>query len=206
LATESRIVGIGRILEGMNRLSALALAALLAALLAACSGNSVPPNATPSPIGSGQPTTAPGTVPTAAPVSTGAKADIEILVDGGPHGGSFRAAAHDACDYASAQNKFTVTYADNNAADGFVALDLVLNDAALAKSDESDDFTAKISVAGTNGGVTYTLDPKNGEGDGTVFLDTSPTDATLDLEVDARDGATIDVTVICDLVLDGHRR
>lgn len=179
----------------MNRLSALALVALVAA----CSGNSVPPNATPSPIGSGQPTTAPGTSPTAAPASSGAKAEIEILIDGGPHAGSFRAVTLDACHYAPAQNKFTVNYADDTAAGGFVALDLVLNDAALAKSDESDDFTAEISLAGANDGVTYKLDPKNGEGDGTVFLDTSPTDATLDLEVDTRDGATIDLTVICDL-------
>jgi hypothetical protein len=179
----------------MNRVALLAIVALVAA----CSGYSIPPKATPSPIGSGQPTTAPGPSSTALPVTTGAKAEIEILIDGGPHDGSYRAVARNACHYAPAQNKFTVSYADASAADGFVALDLVLNDAALAKSDESDDFTAEISVAGAAGGVTYSLDPKNGEGDGTAFLDTSPTDATLDVEGDARDGATIELTVICDL-------
>jgi hypothetical protein len=185
----------------VNRLSTLALGAVLApaAILAGCAGYSVPPNATPSPIGSDQPTTAPTLSPSPAPAASGAQAQIEILITGGPHEGSYRAVAHDACHYAPAQNKFTVTYADNAAADDFVALDLVLNDAALAKTDESDDFTAHISLDGAAGGITYSLDPKNGEGDGSAFLDTSPTDATLDLEVDARDGATIELTVICDL-------
>jgi hypothetical protein len=184
----------------MNRLSVLALAAFVpAVLVAGCSGYSVPPQATPSPVGTGQPTTAPGATATAPQASTGRQAEIEIEIDGGPHSGSYRAVAPDACHYAPAQNNFTVTYAADTAADGFVALDLVLNDAALAKSDESDNFTATISVAGAAGGVTYSLDPKNGEGDGFAFLDTSPTDATLEVEGDARDGATIDVTVICDL-------
>ncbi len=169
----------------MNRLSALTLIAVLGG----CTGYSVPPQATPSPLGSDSP----------APDASGAQAEIEILITGGPHDGSYRAVAHDACHYAPAQNKFTVSYADNAAAGGFVALDLVLNDAALAKTDESDNFTAHISIDGAAGGISYSLDPKNGEGDGSVFLDTSPTDATLDLEVDARDGATIELTVICDL-------
>jgi hypothetical protein len=181
----------------MNRISVLALTALVAA----CSGYSVPPQATPSPIGSDRPTTAPTTAPgaTPAPGASGAQAEIEIDITDGPHDGSYRAVASDACKYMRAQNKFTVNYADNAAVDGFVALDLVLNDAALAISDESNDFTAQISVGGANGGVSYSLDPKNGEGDGSVFLDASTSSATLDLEVDARDGAVIELTVICDL-------
>ncbi|MEP7361228.1 MAG: hypothetical protein ABI744_06595 [Chloroflexota bacterium] len=179
----------------MNRLAALSLGLLVVG----CAGYSVPPQATPSPIGTGQPTSAPASSATPQPVATGPQAEIELLITGGPHDGSFRAVTQGGCHYAPAQNKFTVTYADNGAADGFVALDLVLNDAALAKTDESDSLTAEISVGGADGGISYALDPKNGEGDGTVFLDTSPTDATLDLEVDAPDGATIDLTVICDL-------
>lgn len=183
----------------MYRISVLALTALITA----CSGYSVAPNATPSPIGTDRPTTgattAPNASPSPAPGASGAQAEIEIDITDGPHDGSYRAVASDACKYEPALNKFRVAYADNAAFDGFVALDLVLNDAALANSDESNDFTAQISVGGATGGVSYSLDPKTGEGNGSVFLDTSTASATLDLEVDAPDGAIIELTVICDL-------
>ncbi|MEP7377963.1 MAG: hypothetical protein ABI725_00215 [Chloroflexota bacterium] len=173
----------------------------------ACNGGYVPPQATPSPIHSGGPTTsaqpsATSTQPSAndAPQPTGPSAEIEIVITGGPHDGSYRAVAPGACRSQPEQNRFSVNYASNAAPDGFVALDLVLRDAAVAIDDASDDFEAKISLGGPNGGVSYTIDPGSGEGDGNAFLDLSDLDATLDLEADARDGAQIAVTVICQLV------
>jgi len=92
-----------------------------------------------------------------------------------------------------------VSYADSTAPDGFVALELVLSDVATAKEDESDDFVVNLSVGGANGGVTYSINPRSGDGDGNAFIDMSPFDATLDVEMDARDGASIEITVLCGL-------
>lgn len=182
----------------MNRL--LALAAVVA-VVAAC-GPTFPnvPGSTPSPINtSGRPTSPPTGNATQAPASSGPSAEIEIDISGGPHDGYYRAVAQDGCSYQPGQNKFTVSYADNSAPDGFVALDLELRDAALAISDQSADFLAQISVGGPAGGISYSIDPKNGGGDGVVFLDATDTDATLDLEVDTPDGASIELTVLCGL-------
>ncbi|MDL2335971.1 MAG: hypothetical protein QFC55_08070, partial [Chloroflexota bacterium] len=148
----------------------------------------------------GGPTTSAQPSPTGAPQPTGPSAEMEIDITDGPHDGSYRAVAPGACRYQPEQNRFSVNYANNGAPDGFVALDLVLRDAALAIDDSSDDFEAKISVGGPSGGVTYTINPRSGEGDGNAFLEVSDQNATLDLEVDARDGAQIVVTVICGLV------
>lgn len=164
----------------------------------ACNGYFVPPRATPSPVNTGGPTASAQPTATDAPQPTGPSAEIEIDISDGPHDGAYRAVAPGACRYQSEQNAFSVNYANNGASDGFVALDLVLRDAAVAIDDSSDDFEAKISVGGPNGGVSYTIDPRSGEGDGNAFLDVSAQNATLDLEVDARDGATIDLTVVCE--------
>jgi hypothetical protein len=165
----------------------------------ACNGYYVPPHATPSPISTGGPTTSAQPDTTDAPQPNGPAAEIEIDITDGPHDGSYRAVGPAACRYAPDQNRFSVSYANNGAAGGFVALDLVLRDAAVAIDDSSDDFEAQISVGGPNGGVSYTIDPRGGEGDGNAFLEVSDQDATLDLEVDTRDGAQIVVTVICEL-------
>ncbi len=178
---------------------------VVGAVAVACNGYYVPPSATPSPINTGGPilSAQPGATgepqPTDAPQPTGPAAEIEIDITGGRHGGSYRAVAPGACRYQPDRNSFSVNYANNAAADGFVALELALRDAAVAIDDSSDDFTAKISVGGPNGGVTYAIDPRSGEGDGNAFLDASEQAATLDLEADARDGATIELTVICEL-------
>jgi hypothetical protein len=168
-------------------------------LLASCSASYAPaPGTTPSPLGGSPGPTVPATGnATQAPAPSGPSAEIEVDITGGPHDGAYRAGATNACHDMTAQNEFTVSYADNGAADGFVAFDLVVRDAATAISDESDDFLAHISLDGAGGGITYTLDPKNGQGDGRVFLDTTAGDATLDLEVDAGDGASIELTVLC---------
>ena len=165
----------------------------------ACNGYYVPPHATPSPINTGGPTASAQPGATAAPQPTGPSAEIEIVITNGPHDGSYRAVAPGACLYQPEQNRFSVSYANSGAPGGFVALDLVLRDAAVATADSSDDFEAKISVGGPNGGISYTIDPRSGEGDGNAFLDVSHQNATLVLEVDARDGAQIEVTVICEL-------
>src|SRR4051812_29873929 len=107
LATESPILGIEPCYEAMNRLPAFALIAILAG----CAGYSMPPKATPSPVGSERPTSAPTDSPSPAPAASDAPAEIEILISGGPHDGSYRAVANDACHYAPAQNNFTVNYA-----------------------------------------------------------------------------------------------
>lgn len=157
--------------------------------------------ATPSPISSpGQPTTTPIPSAVATPGPSGPSTEIDMDITGGPHDGSYRAVAVDACTNDPAHNKFTVNYADDSAPDGFVALDLVLNDAAAAASDQSNDFVAHLSLDGAGAGVSYTIDPKNSQGkDGEVYLDTSTTDATVDVEVDMADGAQISLTVLCDL-------
>jgi hypothetical protein len=200
-AWDSRIVGIGAILWRMKSHFALIVVGIAAV---ACNGYYSPPHATPSPINTGGPTTSAqpsGTEPgaTQAPQPTGPSAEIEIDITDGPHDGSYRAVAPGACRYQPQQNSFSVNYSNNAAPGGFVALDLVLRDAAVAIDDSSDDFDAKISVGGPNGGVSYTIDPRSGEGDGNAFLDVSDQHATLDVEVDARDGAQIVLIVTCGL-------
>ena len=158
------------------------------------------PQATPSPISSpGSSTPAPTDPLLPVDPTLGApSAEIEITITGGQYAGSYRAVALAGCDSKPAQNRFTVTYADDAAADGFVALRLVLRDAALALQDESDDFMAEISVGGAGAGVSYTIDPLNGAGSGSALLETSPLDATLDLSADVPDGAQLELTVLCD--------
>ena len=185
----------------------MAPAVLVLALAAGCATAYPPaPEATPSPISSpGTPTplpTTPTPAPTPAPSSasptpTGPSAEIEIDVTGGPHAGSYRAVTSPGCDSKPAQNRFTVTYADDAAPDGFVALHLVLMDAAMALQDESDDFLAEISIGGAGAGISYTIDPVNGAGSGSALLETSPVHATLDLSADTPDGAQVELRVIC---------
>jgi hypothetical protein len=137
---------------------------------------------------------------TFAPVPTGPSAEIEVLVTGGDFDGSYRSVAANACATKPAENTFAVTYANDFAADGFVALDLELRDATQAEQDASSAFSLELSLDGAGGGVSYSLDPAAGNGEGEAFLDVSPSDATLDLSVTAPDDTIIDLTVICDLV------
>lgn len=197
-------------LEEMTRHSWPLAGLLTLALVGGCAiAYPTAPEATPSPIssarpgtpgptsGSGQPGTGGSPTPAVSPSPGGWSAEIEIDITGGSHEGAYRAVAPGGCDSKPAQNKFTVTYADDLAADRFVALHLVLNDAALAQQDESDSFVAAISVGGAGAGITYTIDPVNGEGSGMALLDVSPFDAMLDLSAGAPDGAQVELTVIC---------
>jgi hypothetical protein len=182
----------------------IAAAAACLALIAACA-TSYPtaPGATPSPISTrptSPPAETPSELPTVPPFPTGPSAEIEVLVSGGDFDGSYRAVAAGACESKPTLNTFTVAYANDFAADGFTVLNLVLRDAALAQSDASPDFLAEIGLAGAGGGVTYSLDPADGRGEGEAYLDVSPFDATLDLSAAAPDGTLIDLTVICELI------
>lgn len=182
-------------------LSRIAAIAVCLVIVTACGTTFAPaPNVTPSPIATGQPT--PTAVPTVTfgPVPTGPSAEIEVLVTGGDFDGSYRAVAADGCDSRPTKNTFRVSYANDFAADGFVALDLELRDAAQAEQDASGAFSLEISLGGPSAGVSYTLDPADDNGQGDAFLDVSPSDATLDLSVTAPDNTIIDLTVICDLV------
>lgn len=174
---------------------------LTLALAGGCAiGYPTAPEATPRPISTDGPdaTSTPASATPAVTASPGPSAEIEIDITGGPHAGSYRAVAFPGCDSKPAQNRFTVTYADAAAPTGFVALHLVLRDAALALQDESDDFVAEISVGGASAGMSYTIDPLNGAGSGSALLETSPFDATLDLSATAPDGAQFELSVICD--------
>src|SRR5688572_8253995 len=183
--------------------SRLAMFVALLALLSACSISTPAPDATPSPIGT-SPTSPPDQTasvpPTFPPLPSGPLAEIDVLVTGGDFDGSYRAVAANACDSDAARNAFTVAYANDFAVDDFVALDLVLRNAAQAQEDATSDFLLELSLSGPGGGVSYTLDPAADQGEGEAFLDVSPSDATLDLSVTAPDGTNIDLTVICDLV------
>jgi hypothetical protein len=182
----------------------IAASAVWLVLIAGC-GLSYPPapHATPSPISTaptGQPSQTSSVLPTPAPLPTGPSAEIEVIVTGGDFDGSYRGVASDGCASEPEFNTFTVAYANDFAADDFIALDLVLRDAAQATEDASSDFLLQLSLSGADGGVSYTLDPVEGEGEGEAFLDVSSVDATLDLSITAPDGAIIEVTVICELV------
>jgi hypothetical protein len=146
---------------------------------------------TPSPISTGQ--------PTASTQPIGPAAEIEIMVSGGEFDGSYRAEATNVCESTPTENTFSVSYANESAADGFVALELLLRDAALAQEDASNDFLLVLSLNGVGIGASYTLDPADGEGEGDAFLDITDGEATLDLSVITPE-AIIDLTVICDLV------
>lgn len=174
------------------------------ALTVACGTSYAPaPDATPSPISTG-PTSPPGKTasvpPTMPPLPSGPLAEIEVLVTGGEFDGSYRAVAANACASKVARNTFTVAYANDLAADDFVALHLVLRNAAQAQNDVSSDFLLELSLNGPGGGVSYGLDPADDQAEGDAFLDVSPTDATLDLSATAPDGTLIDLTVTCSLV------
>lgn len=180
-----------------------AAAAASLTLIIACGMSYTPaPVATPSPISTG-PTSPPGPTITAPatppPVPTGPSAEIDVLVTGGEFDGSYRAVAANGCKSEPAQNTFTVTYADDFAPDRFVALLLVLRDAAQAREDASSAFSLELSLNGAGGGVSFALDPGAGQGAGDAFLDVSLSDATLDLSVVSPDEAIIDLTVLCDL-------
>jgi hypothetical protein len=158
------------------------------------------PGTTPSPISTNGPQISSAPASPSAVVSAspgGPSAEIEVDITGGPHAGSYRAVAAPGCDSEPAQNRFTVTYADDAAPAGFVAFHLVLRDAARALEDESDDFLAQISVGGVGAGISYTIDPVNGAGSGSALLETSPADATLDLIATAADGAQLELSVVC---------
>jgi hypothetical protein len=182
----------------------IAAAAACLALVAAC-GTSFPTarDATPSPI-STSPTSPPGGTPsqppTPAPFPTGPSAEIEVLVTGGEFDGSYRAVAANGCVSAPEFNSFSVAYANDFAADDFIALDLVLRDATQAQEDASSDFLLAISLDGPGGGVSYTLDPADDKGEGDAFLDVSTIDATVDLSAEAPDGTLVELTVICELI------
>lgn len=186
-------------------LAAARLTALVAslALMSAC-GMSYPtaPDATPSPISTGPaspPDQIPSAAPTMPPLPSGPLAEIDVLVTGGEFEGSYRAVAANACESKVARNTFTVVYSNDFAADDFVALHLVLRNAAQAQQDVSSNFLLELSLDGPGGGVSYTFDPTDDEGEGDAYLDVAPSDATLDLSATAPDGTLIDLTVICDL-------
>jgi len=144
-------------------------------------------------------TPGPGASATPLPSASGPAqptAEIELAIPGGPYAGSYRAVALDGCTSDAAQNRFDVAYSDDAAADGFVALELTVRDAALAEQDETDDFGLTISVGGP-AGATYTIDPPAGQGDGTVLLEVTPIGATVDLTADADDGTEIELSIIC---------
>ncbi|HUP83746.1 MAG TPA: hypothetical protein VM284_06120 [Candidatus Limnocylindria bacterium] len=154
------------------------------------------PGATPSPISTSRPSSAPTGTP--EPGSSGSSAEIDIDLTGGDYEGSYRATAANGCLNEPAQNAFTVTYADDSPQKQFVALQLSLRDASAAHDDESSDYRLDLSLNGAGGGVSYTLDPAAGQGEGGAFLDVSEFDATVELSATAPDGAHIDLTVICD--------
>jgi hypothetical protein len=169
--------------------SRLATCVALLALLNACGSSAPGPDATPSPINTG---------PATSTQPSGPLAEIDLLVSGGEFDGSYRAVAANACASNPGDNSFSVRYADDFAADGFVALELLLRDAALAQEDASNDFLLELSLDGAGVGPSYTLDPADGEGEGDAFLDITDGEATLDLSVITPD-AVIELTVICGL-------
>jgi hypothetical protein len=170
------------------------------ALICAC-GVAPAPDATPSPVSTG-PSSPPGPTPSASrtepPPSTGPAAEIDLLVSGGEFDGSYLAVAANGCASSPGDNAFTVVYSNESAADGFVALHLVLRDATQAQEDSSNDFLLELSLTGAGVGPSYTIDPADGEGEGDAFLDITDEEATLDLSVITPE-AIIDLTVICEL-------
>ena len=183
--------------------AAFQLATFVASLvaIAACGTTFVPaPNVTPSPIYTGQPSATPAPTTSLGPLPTGPAAEIEVLVTGGEFDGSYRAVAINGCANDPAQNSFAVSYANDFAADDFVALELVLRNATQAQEDATSDFSLDIGLGGAGGGISYSLDPAEANGEGEAFLDVTDSDATIDLSVITPDETIIDLTVICELV------
>ena len=86
-------------------------------------------------------------------VADGPTAEIEILVTGGDFDGSYRAVAINGYASQAAQNTFTVSYANDFAADDFIALELVLRNATQAQDDATTDFSLEIGLGGAGGGI-----------------------------------------------------
>jgi hypothetical protein len=142
------------------------------------------PQETPSPIGTGN--------------ASGAQAQIDLEILGGEYEGTYSAVATNACVNDTAQDTFSVNYADDFASEDFVALHLVLRNATQAQEDSSADFKVDIGLDGAANITSFTLDPTAGFGEGDAFLDVTDTDATLDLSATAADESLVELTVICE--------
>jgi hypothetical protein len=165
----------------MFRVSALAASFVL---VAACATSSPNPDATPSPVRTGD--------------ASAAQAQIDIEILGGEYEGTYSAVATNACVKDAAQNTFTVNYADELASDDFVALHLVLRNATQAQEDSSTDFKVDLGLDGAANITSFTLDPTAGFGEGDAFLDVTDSDATLDLSATATDESLVEMTVVCE--------
>ena len=146
----------------------------------------------PPPIASAPPIT---TIQPTAPLGE-ATAEIELTITGGLADGSYRAVVNGTSCIQPSADQVVANYADPGAADGFTRLDLDVRDAAEAIDAETDDFLLNLTVSG----ISYTIDPSAGEGDGSALLEIDPFDnATLDLSATATDGAEIELSLLCEV-------
>jgi hypothetical protein len=123
-----------------------------------------------------------------------ATAEIELDITGGPAAGSYRAVINGTSCIRQSEDEFGANYADASAADGFTALNLTISDTSAAIQDETDDFSLGLEV----GDITLTINPKAGQGEGTVLLEIDPlANGTLDLTATAEDGSEIELSLLC---------
>jgi hypothetical protein len=163
------------------------------------------PSAAPSSTGS---TAVPSAAPTASGNVAPGGAEIELVLTGGMHAGTYRGVAEqgDACtlDAPGMNGAFQVTYSQPSAPDGFTSFMLSVRDPEAAEEDDTDNFSLTIHIDKPIGSEQYRIDPVIGEGGGAVLLESTPGgEATLDVAGQTTDGIDIEGSVICNAVTGG---
>lgn len=134
------------------------------------------------------------------------QAEVDLVITGGAHAGNYHGVTPGSggCSRnALGEDHFGLQYTNEDAADGFTSLQLILRDAAAAGATGTDDFVATVQLGSMSDGTTYNIDPANGDGSGTITLDDSGDDAaTVVISGETADGVQVDATVTCNLVYD----
>jgi len=98
-------------------------------------------------------------------------------------------------------NQFGVQYTDEANPQGFTSLQLVVQDAAEAEAGSTESFVTTVQMGQMFVGPTYEANPPEGQGSGTVSIDSpSPDQATVHVAATTADGVGIDATITCNVV------
>lgn len=125
---------------------------------------------------------------------------IVMTITGGADAGDYEIVAPDAgCSFGLAsEGAWGNQYSQTGLGDGgFSSLQLVVNDAEAAASG-TENFFMTVEIGELFAGTSYTVDPGEGDGTGTVTVDDrGGDDATVTIDAETADGVHIEATIEC---------
>ena len=131
---------------------------------------------------------------------------VDLSIVGGESAGTYHGeTAIGGCSRnALGENQFGLAYSDDANPDGFTSLQLVVRDeAAAAETGGTDDFFATVQIGPAFGGTSYSVDPGEGDGTGSVSIVSTGNDtATVDITGETAEGVALEATITCNVIFD----